>query len=78
MRSPAYQLRGEDASVIVPEADLAALALAVGQTIGERELRRRASYLPNQSLAQAIHAMLDQEEPSAMFRVLQWPAPSGS
>lgn len=75
MTEPAYQLRGEHGSVVLTGADLAALALAVGDVIGERELRRRATQLQRQSLAGAIHAMLDQEELYCNIMVLIWSAP---
>jgi hypothetical protein len=77
MTEQAYQLRGEHGSVILSASDLAALALAVGDVIGERELRRRADQLQQRSLAGAIHAMLDQEELYGNIMVLIWSAPQG-
>jgi hypothetical protein len=74
MREQAYQLCGEQGSVVVLAADLANLALVVGDSIGERDLRRRADQLANRSLAGAIHAMLDQEESRVIIVVQPWPA----
>lgn len=60
-----YQLRTQHAALPLNEAELAELGLQQGTAIRERDLHIRA----NRSTREAIHAMLDQEEPDVLITV---------
>jgi hypothetical protein len=62
-----YQLRAGDGWMLISAHDLTALDLVDGAVIDERSLRQRLDRLGNRSVAQAIHAMLDQEEPGVVI-----------
>ena len=68
-----YQLCAHDGRMPLSEDGLRALGLAPGVSIGERELRSRADRLPSRSLREALHAMLDQEQPGVELVVRPWP-----
>jgi hypothetical protein len=76
MSADIYQLHVADSSVFLSATDLVELALQVDNVIDERELRRRSARLTNRSLAEAIHAMLDQEEPRVRVQVRRWCLPN--
>jgi hypothetical protein len=67
-----YQLRAGDGWMLVRASDVLALDLVSGIEIDERSLRRRLERLAHSSVAQAIHAMLDQEEPGVIITVQPW------
>jgi hypothetical protein len=69
MSTDIYQLHVADSSVFLSATDLAELALQVDDVIDERALRQRIARLSDRSLAEAIHAMLDQEEPGVRVQV---------
>ena len=72
MSEPMYQLRAVDGWMLITASDAWALDLVSGIEIDERSLRRRLNRLANSSLAQAIHAMLDQEEPGVVITIQPW------
>jgi hypothetical protein len=67
-----YRLCGENGYVIVSMSDLAVLALESSIAVEEQVLRVRIQILTNCSLREAIHAMLDQEEPRTVISVQPW------
>jgi hypothetical protein len=67
-----YRLCGENGYVIVSMSDLAVLALENSIAVEEQVLRVRIQILTNCSLREAIHAMLDQEEPRTVISVQPW------
>jgi hypothetical protein len=72
MSEPMYKLRAVDGWMLITASDISALDLVSGMAIDERDLRRRLNRLANLSVAQAIHAMLDQEEPGVIITVQPW------
>ena len=73
MTNKIYQLRAGDGLALISAQDLAFLGLDAGESIGEAQLRRRIEQLPDRSLREAIHAMLDQEEPGVIALVQRYP-----
>ena len=71
---PLYQLRAVDGWMLISASDVAALGLIDGAVIDERGLRGRLARLGNRSIAEAIHALLDQEEPGFVISVQVWEA----
>jgi len=69
MANRIYQLRAGAGLALISAQDLACLELAPGDSIGEALLRRRIDQLPERSLREAIHAMLDQEETGVIVHV---------
>jgi hypothetical protein len=69
MANRIYQLRAGAGLALISAQDLACLELASGASIGEALLRRRIDQLPDRSLREAIHAMLDQEETGVIVSV---------
>ena len=72
MTEPIYQLRAVDGWMLITANDVSTLGLVSGTEIDERSLRRRLDRLADSSLAQALHAMLDQEEPGVIVTIEPW------
>lgn len=67
-----YELRVADSSMLLSDADIAALGLENTRALSEPALQSRLRSFANRSTAEALHAMLDQQPENCQILIIPY------